>query len=161
MLKARNVESFNLDHNKVLAPYVRLSGRLSGPKGDEVSKFDIRFTQPNKEYLSTAAIHTLEHLAAEYLRDELPTVIDLSPMGCRTGFYLTVFGSPAEAEIAEKLLVVMDKIALWKDDDPVPGVHPVMCGNWEDHNLGEAREWAARWAKGIRKKGWEAFPPEL
>ena len=86
------VESFNLDHTKVTAPYVRTASKKTGPRGDVVSKFDIRFTQPNKEVLSTGGMHTIEHLVAEYIRDELDGIIDFSPMGCRTGFYLTVFG---------------------------------------------------------------------
>ena len=81
-----NVDSFNLDHTKVIAPFVRLAAKKVGEKGDIVTKFDIRFCQPNKEFMSTGAIHTLEHLMAEYIRDEMEGVIDLSPMGCRSGW---------------------------------------------------------------------------
>lgn len=85
------VESFNLDHTKVVAPYIRVADRKEW-QGVTVTKFDIRFTQPNKEFLDPAAIHSLEHLLAEELRHQVDNIIDLSPMGCRTGFYLTVFG---------------------------------------------------------------------
>ena len=134
MKESRNVESFNLDHTKVRAPYVRLAGKKTGPKGDIVSKFDIRFSQPNMEFMPTGAIHTLEHLMAEYIRDEIDSVIDLSPMGCRA---------------------VLAKVAGWPDDEAVPGVDPVMCGNWRDHDLSGAKLWAAKWVEGLNRKGWK------
>ena len=69
-------------------PYVRKAASLTGPKGDIITKFDLRFLQPNTDSLPTGAMHTLEHLLSVYLREELDNVVDLSPMGCRTGFYL-------------------------------------------------------------------------
>lgn len=157
MKESRNVESFSLDHTKVRAPYVRLAGRKTGPKGDAVAKFDIRFCQPNAEFMPTGGIHTLEHLMAEYLRDEMDGVIDLSPMGCRTGFYLTVFGEPSESFVAERIRMVLAKVAAWPDAETVPGVDPVMCGNWKDHDLAAAKLWAARWVEGIDRKGFSCF----
>ena len=154
--KKYNVDSFNLDHTKVTAPYVRLAAEKKGEKGDVVSKYDIRVTQPNKEFMSTGAIHTLEHLIAEYIRDELPgIVIDLSPMGCRTGFYFTVWGSHEESYIAEHMKNVLAKVAVW--DKPVPATTEAECGNYRDHDLEGAREWAAKWVAGIEKKGYSAF----
>lgn len=85
------VESFALDHTKVRAPYVRLAGRKP-LGGGVVEKYDLRLAQPNREAIPTASLHTLEHLLAGYLRDHLEGVIDLSPMGCRTGFYLVAEG---------------------------------------------------------------------
>lgn len=157
MKESRNVESFNLDHTKVKAPYVRVAGVKSGPKGDIVTKFDIRFSQPNVEYMPTGGIHTLEHLMAEYIRDELEGIIDMSPMGCRTGFYLVMFGEPTEALIAEKMRNVLVKVAAWSEDEIVPGVDPVMCGNYLDHDLAAAKKWAAKWVEGIDRKGWQCF----
>ncbi len=157
MKESRNVESFGLDHTKVKAPYVRLAGRKEGPKGDVVTKFDIRFCQPNMEFMPTGGIHTLEHLMAEYVRDELDGVIDLSPMGCRTGFYLTIFGTHDEADIAAKLRSVLAKVAEWPSSEPVPGVDPVMCGNAADHDLAAAKKWAAAWVEGIDRKGFSCF----
>lgn len=158
MKKARNVESFNLDHTKVVAPYIRCAGVKTGPVGDIVSKYDVRFTQPNVEYLPMEAMHTLEHLVAEYIRDELSGVIDFSPMGCQTGFYLTVFGKFSEKEITDHLVSVLTKVSQWDDAEAVPGVDPVMCGNWKGHSLAEAKKWAAQWVSGITEKGYEAFP---
>src|SRR5690606_28298722 len=99
MGSGRRLESFELDHTRVRAPYVRLAGRYQGPRGDVVTKYDLRLVQPNRAELPTAALHTIEHLLAGYLRDALPreegVIVDGSPMGCRTGFYLTVLGEPA------------------------------------------------------------------
>ncbi|HNQ96485.1 MAG TPA: S-ribosylhomocysteine lyase [Treponemataceae bacterium] len=158
MKEARNVESFSLDHTRVVAPYVRLAGIKSGPHGDTVSKFDIRFCQPNECYMGTAGMHTLEHLMAEYIRDEIDGVIDLSPMGCRTGFYLSVFGEPGEKEIADRVRATLVRVASWQDTEEVPGVDPVMCGNWKDHDLAEAKTWARKWIEGIDRKGFQAMP---
>ena len=97
------VESFELDHRKVKAPYVRKCCVLEGEKGDKVSKFDLRFLQPNKESFGTAAMHGLEHLLAHELRTYLDGVIDLSPMGCRTGFYLSIWGDRNPEEIKNAL----------------------------------------------------------
>jgi S-ribosylhomocysteine lyase len=157
MKESRNVESFSLDHTKVKAPYVRLAGKKTGPKGDVVSKFDIRFCQPNVDFMPTGGLHTLEHLMAEFIRDEMEGVIDLSPMGCRTGFYLAVFGEPGEEAIAKAIKNVLAKVAAWKDSETVPGVDPVMCGNWRDHDLNTAKFWARTWIDGIERKGYSCF----
>ena len=155
MEKKYNVDSFNLDHTKVTAPFVRIAAKKQGDKGDMITKFDIRFCQPNKEFMPTGAVHTLEHLMAEYIRDEMEGVIDLSPMGCRTGFYFTVWGDRNEEEIANHLLNVLDKVAVW--DKPVPATTPEECGNYKDHDLEGAKKYAKKWCDGIRAKGWNAF----
>lgn len=153
--KHYNVDSFNLDHTKVTAPFVRLAARKTGTKGDIVSKYDIRFCQPNKEFMTTGAIHTLEHLMAEYIRDEMEGVIDLSPMGCRTGFYFTVWGDHSEEEIANHLLNVLKKVAVW--NKPIPAVTEKECGNYRDHDLEGAKKYAKKWCDGIESKGYKAF----
>ncbi len=153
--KKYNVDSFNLDHTKVTAPFVRLAAHKEGEKGDTVTKFDIRFTQPNKEFMPSGAVHTLEHLIAEYIRDEMPDVIDLSPMGCRTGFYFTVWGEHSEEEIANHMMNVLTKVAVW--DKPVPAITEKECGNYRDHDLDGAKHYAKQWCDGIAKKGYSAF----
>lgn len=157
MEKKYNVDSFNLDHTKVIAPFVRLAAKKQGPKGDVVSKFDIRFCQPNKEFMTTGAIHTIEHLVAEYIRDEMPGVIDFSPMGCRTGFYFTVWGDVDETYIANHLLNVLKKVAVW--DKEIPAATEKECGNYKDHDLEGAKFWAKRWVEGINAKGWNCYEP--
>jgi S-ribosylhomocysteine lyase len=149
------VESFNLDHTKVKAPFVRLAARKTGEKGDVVTKFDIRFTQPNAEFLSTAEAHTLEHLGAELLRDEIPGIIDFSPMGCRTGFYLTLFGDVDEAWVAPRMLAVFRKTAAWDEAAPIPGSRAEECGNYRDHDVRGAKKRAEIWVKKIETEGFD------
>ena len=103
------VESFNLDHTKVVAPYIRVADRKEW-QGVTVTKFDIRFTQPNKEFLDPAAIHSLEHLLAEELRHQVDNIIDLSPMGCRTGFYLE---SPEKVFTVVSTLIILSFCVLF------------------------------------------------
>ena len=137
MEKKYNVDSFNLDHTKVKAPFVRLAGTKKGTIGDIVTKFDIRFCQPNKEFMSTGAIHTLEHLMAEYIRDEMDGVIDLSPMGCRTGYYLSVFGNHSVSDIRK---AVSNALTAAKEYKEVPAANAKQCGNYRDLSMEEAKK---------------------
>ncbi|BDC96816.1 MULTISPECIES: S-ribosylhomocysteine lyase [Treponema] len=154
-LKKYNVDSFNLDHTKVVAPFVRTAAKKTGAKGDIVSKFDIRICQPNKEFMPTGAIHAIEHIVAEFIRDEIDGVIDFSPMGCRTGFYLTVWGDVTEEFIAKHLLPVFRKVVEWTGD--VPAANEIQCGNWRDMDLDGAKEFARKWIEGIETKGWNCY----
>lgn len=133
------IESFELDHTKVVAPYVRKAGLYRGGKGDVITKFDLRLMQPNKQELPTAAIHTLEHLLAGYLREEVEGIIDLSPMGCRTGFYLSIWGDRNEAELKDALVSSLEKVV---ETTEVPAVNEFQCGNYRDHSLFSAAEYA-------------------
>ncbi len=133
------VESFNLDHTKVRAPYVRRAGTHITPKGDVIAKFDLRLAQPNHGSLETGAVHTLEHLLASGLRDHLDGVIDLSPMGCRTGFYLVHDGEIAENMIQKALEQTLAKVL---ETTYIPGVSALECGNYQDHDLEQAKHWA-------------------
>src|SRR4051795_6816721 len=88
-----SVESFDLDHNAVKAPYVRHCGVHKVGSDGVVNKYDIRFCQPNKQAMKPDTIHTLEHLLAFNLREHAEKydhfdIIDISPMGCQTGYYL-------------------------------------------------------------------------
>lgn len=154
-LKKYNVDSFNLDHTKVVAPFVRTAAKKVGEKGDVVTKFDIRITQPNKEFMTTGAIHTIEHIVAEYIRDEIEGVIDFSPMGCRTGFYFTVWGDVSEEYIAKHLLVVFRKVIAWEGE--IPAANEIQCGNYKDMDLEGAKFFAKKWVDGIESKGWECY----
>lgn len=133
------VESFSLDHNKVLAPYVRLAGTEEHASGAKLEKYDLRLIQPNKGALTTSAMHTLEHFFAIHLRDELEGVIDVSPMGCRTGYYLIIWDEHSPTEIAEALRNVLN-IVLGADD--VQATTAKECGNFRDHSLYAAKEYA-------------------
>ena len=133
------VESFQLDHTKVKAPYVRKCCLLNGPKGDEVTKFDIRFLQPNKEAFGTAAMHGLEHLLAHELRSNLEGIIDLSPMGCRTGFYLSIWGDRESEEIRAAVELALTEILKATE---IPAANEIQCGNYRDLSLFGAKEYA-------------------
>jgi len=138
-----DVESFTLDHTAVRAPYVRLIGTETGPRGDVISNFDLRFVQPNEGEIPTGGLHTIEHLLASLVRDRLDGVIDISPFGCRTGFHLIVWGEPAVADVVSAITESLRAIATdvtWED---VPGVDAYSCGNYRDHSLHSAREWSA------------------
>lgn len=150
------VESFTLDHTAVHAPYVRLIAVENGPKGDAISNFDVRFVQPNEGEIPTAGLHTIEHLLAAVLRDHLDGVIDISPFGCRTGFHLITWGEPTIADVVGAISAGLEFIADKAEWDDVPGVSAVECGNYRDHNLHSAREWAkAIVAQGISLDAFE------
>jgi len=133
------IESFQLDHNIVKAPYVRVAGLEHDEKGSTVQKYDLRFLQPNEDALPTAAVHTLEHLIATYLRDEVQGVIDVSPMGCRTGFYLILWNEHSPEEIASALEKTLKRVL---ETTVVPAVTALQCGNYKDHSLFSAQEYA-------------------
>ncbi|WP_297629759.1 S-ribosylhomocysteine lyase [uncultured Clostridium sp.] len=133
------VESFELDHRKVKAPYVRRCCILTGEKGDKVTKFDLRFLQPNKESFGTAAMHGIEHLLAHFLRESLEGIIDFSPMGCRTGFYLSIWGDRNPQEIKIALETGLRKIIEAKE---IPANNDIQCGNYKDLSLFGAKEYA-------------------
>ena len=128
-----------MDHTQVKAPFVRKCGVLTGPNGDVVTKFDLRFMQPNKDSIPTAALHALEHLLAGYLRDEVENVIDLSPMGCRTGFYFIVWGQPSIEQITLALKKSLQRVV---ESTEVPAANEVQCGNYRDLSLFGAQEYA-------------------
>ncbi len=140
MVSMANVESFDLDHTKVHAPYVRLAGLKRTPHGDAISKYDLRLLQPNAAAIEPAAIHTLEHLLAGYLRDHLKDVVDVSPMGCRTGMYMAVIGEPDEPGVLKAFGAALHDVAA--HDRPIPGVSELECGNYRDHDLTAARKHA-------------------
>ncbi|MDP4089505.1 MAG: S-ribosylhomocysteine lyase [Bacillota bacterium] len=140
------VESFSLDHTKVKAPYVRKCGTQKGVKGDIISKYDLRFMQPNKEEMPTAAIHTLEHLLAGYMREKLDNIIDISPMGCRTGFYMVAWGDIEVQVVIDALNYSLNKVL---ETEEVPAANEFQCGNYRDHSLFSAKEYA----KYILKEG--------
>ena len=137
------VASFDLDHTRVVAPYVRLAGRYLGEKGDVVTKYDLRMVQPNEAEIPTGPLHTIEHLLAGYLRRCLPgvEVIDASPMGCRTGFYLTVLGEPDMTAVRAAFEAALGLVAAHEGE--VPGCSELRCGNWRDHSLPGAMAWAS------------------
>jgi len=141
MTEARmNVESFNLDHRTVVAPYIRVADRKVLPAGDVLTKFDVRFTQPNVGHLEMPVVHSLEHLFAEHSRNHSGAVIDFSPMGCQTGFYLIVSGEWTQEAVEELVAATLTDIL---GATEVPAANEVQCGWGANHTLTGAQD-AAR-----------------
>ena len=139
MSKKMNVESFNLDHTKVKAPYIRLVGIINGDYGDKIYKYDLRFCQPNESYMEIPTLHSLEHMLAEFVRNHLDKVIDVSPMGCQTGFYLTVLNTSNQDDIFVAVEKTLKDII---EASVVPAANEIQCGNAKTHSLHGAKEMA-------------------
>ena len=135
-----NVESFNLDHRTVSAPYIRVADRKELPHGDVLVKYDVRFTQPNRAHLEMDTVHSLEHMIAEKIRNHADYVVDFSPMGCQTGFYLIVAGDHEDLEIHEILAATLQDVV---EADDVPAANEIQCGWGVHHSLTGAQR-AAR-----------------
>lgn len=134
-----NVESFDLDHTKVVAPYVRLAGVKEGEKGDVVTKYDVRFKQPNKAHMEMPALHSLEHLMADRIRNHSTKVIDLSPMGCQTGFYLSFINHNDYEDVLDILEKTLNDVLAATS---VPACNEVQCGWAASHSLEGAKSLA-------------------
>lgn len=137
------ITSFTIDHIK-LVPGVYVSRK--DPVGNEtITTFDLRMTSPNDEpVMNTADMHTIEHLAATFLRNHKefgPKIIYFGPMGCRTGFYLLLAGNYKSKDIVPLMIELFQFIADF--DDEVPGASAKDCGNYLDMNLPMAR-WLAK-----------------
>lgn len=149
-------ESFTLDHDAVQAPYVRRAGRHQLNGGGEVVKWDVRFTQPNEEHLTMPAIHSIEHSLATTLRTITDAVVDISPMGCQTGFYIAVDASElGDFDVFTDVLARAIDTAL--ELGQVPGSSRVECGWAASHSLEDMKEALRRfldarneWAKVLR-----------
>ncbi len=140
------ITSFTIDHIK-LQPGLYVSRKDA--VGDEiVTTFDLRLTKPNEEpVMNTAEVHTIEHLAATYLRNDpewKSRVLYFGPMGCRTGFYLLLSGDYTSKEIVPLVLDCFRFIRDYRGE--VPGASPKDCGNYLDMNLPMANYWGAKFA---------------
>ncbi|MDP0331897.1 S-ribosylhomocysteine lyase [Glaesserella parasuis] len=139
------LDSFKVDHTKMNAPAVRVAKTMTTPKGDTITVFDLRFVRPNIEILSPRGIHTMEHLFAGFMRDHLNSdtveIIDISPMGCRTGFYMSLIGSPSAEEVAKAWEASMrDALEKVPDETKIPELNEFQCGSYKEHSLADARE---------------------
>ena len=137
------LDSFRVDHTKMPAPAVRVAKSMTTPSGDDITVFDLRFCQPNKDILSERGIHTLEHLFAGFMRDHLNSkkveIIDLSPMGCRTGFYMSLLGTPKEKRVAKAWKKSMIDVLNVKQQSDIPELNIYQCGTYKMHSLEEAK----------------------
>ncbi|SBT16113.1 S-ribosylhomocysteine lyase [Marinomonas gallaica] len=138
------LDSFRVDHTRMQAPAVRVAKTMETPKGDTITVFDLRFCIPNAEILSEKGIHTLEHLFAGFMRDHLNgngvEIIDLSPMGCRTGFYMSLIGTPGEEKVAESWKAAMQDVIDVAAKEDIPELNEYQCGTYTMHSLEEAKD---------------------
>lgn len=143
------IASFTIDHLK-LVPGVYVSRKDTIGK-EVITTFDLRMTSPNDEpVMNTAEVHTIEHLAATFLRNH-PVygnkTIYFWPMGCRTGFYLLLAGDLTSKEIVPLMIEMFEFIRDFKDE--VPGASPKDCGNYLDMNLPMANYLAKRYLDNV------------
>ncbi|EAM0103110.1 S-ribosylhomocysteine lyase [Campylobacter jejuni] len=142
------LDSFKVNHTKMPAPAVRLAKVMKTPKGDDISVFDLRFCVPNKDIMSEKGTHTLEHLFAGFMRDHLNSdsveIIDISPMGCRTGFYMSLIGTPDEKSIAKAWEAAMKDVLSVSDQSKIPELNIYQCGTCAMHSLDEAKQIAQK-----------------
>jgi S-ribosylhomocysteine lyase len=147
------LDSFKVDHVKMTAPAVRIAKTMKSKKGDKISVFDIRIHKPNKDKMTGRGIHTLEHLFAGFIREHLNgndvEIIDCSPMGCRTGFYMSCLGTPSEKEVANATYKAMKDVLKVKRESDIPELNLYQCGTYKMHSLKSAQ----KTAKHIVKKG--------
>lgn len=147
------LDSFKVDHVKMKAPAVRFAKGMKTPKGDDIRVYDLRFCTPNMDMLDEKGIHTLEHLFAGFMRDHLNSkdveIIDISPMGCRTGFYMSLIGTPSEKQIAHAWISSMKDVLNVNSQDDIPELNIYQCGTCGMHSLQNAKQIA----KNILNKG--------
>lgn len=140
------IASFTVNH-LTLRRGIYVSRKDRTPSGDVVTTFDIRMTEPNRqEALAGEVLHTIEHLAATFLRNHpewRERVVYWGPMGCRTGNYLLLSGDYRPADIVELMKETFRFIADYEGE--IPGASPRDCGNYSYMDLAGARRESARY----------------
>ena len=143
------ITSFTINH-LLLQPGVYVS-RKDPVGGTVVTTFDLRLTSPNEEpVMNTAEMHTIEHLAATFLRnhkDYSSKTVYFGPMGCRTGFYLLLTGDYESRDIVPLMIEMWEFIRDFEGD--VPGASARDCGNYLDMNLPMAKYLAKRYLENV------------
>ena len=150
------ITSFTIDHIKLI-PGVYVS-RVDYVAGNPLTTFDLRMTSPNDEpVMNTAEMHTVEHLAATFLRNHAEykdKTIYFGPMGCRTGFYLLLAGDYESKDIVDLMKEMWSFIANFHDE--VPGASAKDCGNYLDMNLPMANYLAKKYLNEVLENITEA-----
>ena len=144
------IESFQVDHRNLL-PGLYVS-RKDTKDGLTITTFDLRFTHPNREpALDGGAMHTIEHLCATYLRnsDRKEDVVYFGPMGCRTGFYLVMFGNLCSSDVLPLVKSAFELTAAFNGE--IPGAAEAECGNYLYHDLPMARYYAKKYLADLEK----------
>lgn len=140
----KKIASFEVNH-LTLQPGIYTS-RIDG----DITTYDLRLKKPNSDdYLDTAAMHTIEHIVATFVRnsDFSEQIIYFGPMGCRTGFYLLV----RDIEPAQVIKLIINAFSFMADfNDEIPGTTAIECGNYLEHNLEEAKKEAKNYLNVIK-----------
>lgn len=142
----KKIESFTINHLN-LYPGLYVS-RRDEKQGTIVTTFDLRMATPNQEpVLDVPAIHTIEHLGATFLRNsnQSENIIYFGPMGCRTGFYLVMFGLLESSDIYDLIISLCDFIINFEGE--IPGATPIECGNYSEQNLSMAKYYINKYKK--------------
>ncbi len=138
------LDSFTVDHTKMPAPAVRKAKTMTSPSGDIITVYDLRFYKPNVDKMDGRGIHTLEHLFAGFMREHLNSkdveIIDISPMGCRTGFYMSLLGEPSEKKVAKAWKKSMKDVLQVKKKSDIPELNIYQCGSYKMHSLKNAKK---------------------
>ena len=138
------LDSFTVDHTIMPAPAVRKAKGMKTPSGDKITVYDLRFYVPNIDKMDGRGIHTLEHLFAGFMRNHLNSknveIIDLSPMGCRTGFYMSVIGTPDEKKVAKAWKKSMQDVLEVQSESDIPELNLYQCGTYKMHSLKNAKK---------------------
>jgi S-ribosylhomocysteine lyase len=140
------LDSFMVDHTKMIAPAIRVAKTMETKKGEVITVFDLRLYKPNEEKMTGRGIHTLEHLFAGFIRKYLNSkdieIIDCSPMGCRTGFYMSLLGNPSEKKVAKAVKKAMQDVLNIKKRSEIPELNIYQCGTYKMHSLKDAKKTA-------------------
>lgn len=143
------IESFKIDHLN-LFPGLYVS-RIDKFDNATITTFDMRFTAPNRETpLEVPAMHTLEHLGATFFRNSeiKDKVVYFGPMGCRTGFYLVLFGEWSSVQILPYVLDFCKFTEKFSGD--IPGASPIECGNYSEQDLPTAKIYARNYSNQLQ-----------
>lgn len=152
------IASFRINHLELLPGLYK---SRTDVRGDcTVTTFDIRLTAPNREPAADiAALHTVEHLGATYLRNSArrDEIVYFGPMGCRTGCYLVMFGNLNSQDVFGLILEMCDFILGYEGE--IPGATAIGCGNWLEQNLGMAKYYIDKYATELRTNKRFEYPP--
>ena len=151
------IPSFSVDHTRIV-PGI-FESRVDVIGEETITTFDIRLKKPNAEpAVAPAAMHTMEHVIATYLRNDpewKDQLIYWGPMGCLTGFYIIVKGRPEPAEMYPIMLKSFEHMRDFEGE--VPGTSPENCGNCLMHDLPMAKWEADRFVEYLTTADKEAI----
>ena len=151
------IESFKIDHT-ILFPGLYVS-RIDSREGVSVTTFDMRMTSPNREpVIDMPALHTIEHLGATFLRNSTKSkdIVYFGPMGCRTGFYILLFGELLSCDIYDLITQMCDFIISY--EGIIPGASPEECGNYSEQNLSMAKYYISKYRKELTENKRFEYP---